>query len=109
MPNTGGDDWEDVEPWQKLQYEYDFSDRLAPGDTISTVAWSLDLAPMTGYRATDGNPAGHISNTSHDGTTATCWLDTLVAHARYALVAKITTANGSKDDLWAYVKCNPTP
>lgn len=80
------------DPDAKLDYLMDWSSWLPSGDTISSSAWAIDVAPDTSL-AIAGSPAP--SNTT---TTATCWLTGGTLGQKYVLRNRITTASGRTED-----------
>jgi hypothetical protein len=80
------------DPAAKKDYLLDWSAWLPTGDTISSSAWAIDVAPDASL-AIAGSPAP--SNTT---TTATAWLTGGTLGQRYVLRNRITTAGGRTDD-----------
>jgi hypothetical protein len=106
MPYVGTP-WPDIDPTIERSYTYDFSLRLAPGDSIASVTWDLSPAPDSVYTSPDPNSNSRLSDLSNTETMATAWLSNCLPLVRYRLTAYIVTALGMKDDLFSYIKCNP--
>jgi hypothetical protein len=71
-------------PADVLDYEWDWSQWLPTGDTISAVTWTV-ASGLT----LETSPAA-----SHTTTTATVWLGGGTAGQQYAVTCQITTAAG---------------
>lgn len=80
------------DPAAKLDYLMDWSSWLPSGDTISSSAWAIDVAPDASL-AIAGSPAP--SNTT---TTATCWLTGGTPGQKYVLRNRVTTVSGRIED-----------
>lgn len=104
-----GADWTTVDSFNRLPFSYDFSKRVGSGDAIIAATFLLEMAPIEAYPSTDPNPASHIYASDYSGAVATVWLTDLMPRCRYKLVAFVETASGVRDDLWAYVSCDPAP
>lgn len=73
------------DPDAVLDYQWDWSDWLATGDTIS----SYTVTPDTGLTLDDD---------SNDSTSVTAWLSGGTAGAIYNVVCNIVTTGGREDD-----------
>lgn len=73
------------DPNARLDWQIDWSSALVTGDSISSSAWTVPSG-LTKYAE---------SNTS---TATTVWLDGGTAGQVYAVVNRVTTANGAIDD-----------
>lgn len=76
--------WPNKDPEETLDYELDWSDRLAEGDTIATSAWEI----------TAGGDALVIDSDSNTDTTTTVWLSAGTLNKNYELTNTITTPGG---------------
>lgn len=79
------------DPDARLDYRLDLRPWLLPGEVITDATWTAD-------------PGLTVYNTSHDDTTATCWLrGGAVAggpqdFGRYNAVCHVVTDQGREDD-----------
>lgn len=73
------------DPDALLDYGFDWSLWLQPGDTISSSTWQVE----------DGLTA---STPSHTATTTTVWLSGGTAGRSYQVTNRITTAGGRTDE-----------
>jgi hypothetical protein len=85
------------DPAAKLDFLFDWSAWLPIGDTISTSAWAIDVAPDASL-AIAGSPAP--SNTT---TTTTVWLTGGTLGQRYVLRNRVVTVGGRTEDKSAAV------
>lgn len=110
--------WPDVDQGNRFPYTYDFKGRLPTSDTIVDTGddipvWELKVEPEGLYDGVDPRDLSTlitdttINNTN--GNKVTAWVEDLVPGVRYKLVAFITSAAGVKDDLYSFIRCNPTP
>lgn len=105
-----GKNWNNIDPTNERPFTYDFKDRLPDLDRIVSVTWELKVVPDGEYRGVDPDVLTRLINASFDDTTATIWTAPgCIAMTRYRLTAFVVTSYGIHDDLWAYVKCDPTP
>ena len=81
------------DPTDKLDYQHDWSDFLASGDSISTRLWSID--------PDDGGSPSLLSNV----TSAAVFVEGLQAGIVYRLSEKITTANGVVAERSITIRC----
>lgn len=76
--------WDDKDPNEVLDYQIDWTDRLA-GDVIATSTWTVP----------DGLTEGSTSNTT---STTTVWLSDGTDGEDYEILNRITTTGGRTMD-----------
>lgn len=79
--------WPDKDPREVLDYECDWTRRLA-GDTISTSTWTIK----------DPDAVLVVNSQSHDATSTTIWLAAGTLGTTYELVNEIVTGAGRDMD-----------
>lgn len=82
------------DPFDVKDYTLDFSNILAPGDTIAAV--NFVIAP--GFELT-------VLSTNFTDTTATCWLQGGVLDQSYGVTCQITTADGRQQEYTFEIIC----
>lgn len=80
------------DPQAKLDYQVTWADWLEAGETISTSAFAIDVAPDA-ILVISSSPAS--SNTT---TTATVWLEAGTVGKTYRVRNRITTTSGRTED-----------
>lgn len=80
--------YETKDPDADLDWEFDWSDWMASGDSIVSSTMTID------------GPDGALvkDSDSFAGTTATIWLSGGTLHQSYSVTNRITTAEGRSDD-----------
>jgi hypothetical protein len=73
------------DPNAVLDYQFDWSDWLADGDTLSASTWT----PASGIT---------VDSSARTTTTATVWLSGGTAGQVYEVVNHVTTVDGRQDD-----------
>ena len=81
-----------LDPNEVLDYKWDWSDRLAASETITTAAVTVPT----------GITKDSQSNTT---TTVTVWLSGGTAGTRYPVLCRIVTNQGRTDDRTIYIDC----
>lgn len=79
--------WEDKDPDEVLDYDCDWTTRLA-GDTISTSTWTIK----------DPDAVLVINSQLHDASTTTVWLAGGTLNETYELTNEIVTGAGRRMD-----------
>lgn len=76
-----------IDPDAHLDYGHDWTTWLGDtGDTITTSTWTITPTGPT------------LSNSTHDNTTTTIWVDSCTLGVTYTLTNHITTDDGREDD-----------
>lgn len=82
-----------IDPDADLDFGHDWSDWLPDGDTITTSTWTISPAGPT------------LSNSTHDDTTTTIWVEGCTAGVTYTLTNHIVTGDGREDDRSITLHC----
>ena len=89
------DSYQSIDPESLLDYQYDWTDWIASGDSISARLWSV--TPLNG--TSPETPA--LTN----ATTAAVKISGCQLGSVYRLVEHITTANGLEADRTVTLRC----
>lgn len=99
-----GNDFDPSDTGEDEIYEFNFTLRLATGETIQSAIWTCKVAA-----GTDPSPASHLQGspaTSPDGTRTQILIGGLIPSNKYLLEAMITTSLGQEKSLWSHVTCS---
>lgn len=86
--------WDPKDPDEVLDYELDWSTRLATGDTITASSWSIAT----------GDEELVIGETSFTDSTTTLWLSGGTLSTTYKVLNRVTTAQGRVHDKTTYLR-----
>lgn len=100
--------YDPINPGESEVFGIDFAKAaLSPGDTITSVAWTLSVAPGANMGADPGAQAHIIGPPTQAGLISSQRIAGTLPYVVYIVVATALTAMGDTKKLWGYLLSFP--